>query len=130
MQHAARLLLRLCLVPGACGAAPAIPYVYPFNAMSGQEVIERRLKEPKSQLDYINREKAEAYLSGIKDGAHGTAWCLNRPVLPQELNLAVVRSLKDSRKPVELKGNAAPLVLAELRRRFPCEKPHKGKSKR
>lgn len=129
MPRPIRPLVRVCLVCGAwlaCGAAPAaIPYVYPFNAMSGQEVIERRLKEPKSQLDYINREKVEAYLNGIKDGAHGTAWCLNRPVLPQELNLAVVPQLKQTRTPAELKGNAAPLVLAELRRRFPCEKPRK-----
>jgi hypothetical protein len=48
-------------------------------------------------------------------------------VLPQELNLAVVQRLKDTRKPAELKGNAAPLVLAELRRRFPCEKPRKAR---
>lgn len=131
MQHPVRSLVRLFACLGACmasGAAPAsIPYVYPFNSMSGQEVIERRLKQPKSQLDYINREKVEAYLNGIKDGAHGTAWCLTRPVLPQELNLAVVQRLKESRKPAELKGNAAPLVLAELRRRFPCEKPRKAR---
>jgi len=108
-------------------AQASIPYVYPFNAMSGQEVIEHRLKEPKSQLDYINREKVEAYLNGIKDGAHGREWCLARPVLPDELNLAVVRRLKATRKPAELKENAAPLVLAELRRRFPCPKPGKKK---
>lgn len=109
-------------------AQASIPYVYPFNAMSGQEVVEHRLKEPKSQLDYINREKVEAYLNGIKDGAHGREWCLARPVLPDELNLAVVRRLKATRKPAELKENAAPLVLAELRRRFPC--PKLGKKKR
>ena len=109
-------------------AQASIPYVYPFNAMSGQEVVEHRLKEPKTQLDYINREKVEAYLNGIKDGAHGRDWCLARPVLPDELNLAVVRRLKATRKPAELKENAAPLVLAELRRRFPCPKP--GKKKR
>jgi hypothetical protein len=114
---------------GIVGAAPAqpIPYVYPFNSMSAQEVVERRLKEPKSQLDYINREKVEAYLNGIKDGAHGSVWCLSRPMLPQELNLAVVQRLKATHKPAELKGNAAPLVLAELTRRFPCAKPRKGK---
>ena len=106
----------------------AIPYVYPFNAMTGQEVVEHRLREPKTQLDYINREKVDAYLNGIKDGAHGREWCLARPVLPGELNLAVVQRLKASHKPAELKQNAAPLVLAELRRRFPCPRP--GKKKR
>jgi hypothetical protein len=129
MRRTACLSVLLCACLDALAAARAqpIPYVYPFNSMSGQEVIEHRLKDPKSQLDYINREKVEAYLNGIKDGAHGSAWCLSRPVLPQELNLAVVRRLKQTRKPDELKGNAAPLVLAELTRRFPCAKPRKGK---
>jgi len=126
-----RLAALLCLGFGVCLAGPAaaqaIPYVYPFNVMTAQEVIEQHLKKPRSQLDYINREKVEAYLNGIKDGAHGTIWCLNRPLLPQELNLAVVQQLKQTRKPAELKANAAPLVLGELRRRFPCEKPRKAR---
>ncbi len=125
MKAGAWIALISCM---PAGALAAIPYVYPFNAMTGQEVVEHRLKEPKTQLDYINREKVDAYLNGIKDTGHGREWCLARPVLPQELNLAVVRRLKATRKPAELKENAAPLVLAELRRRFPCPKP--GKKKR
>ena len=80
------------------------------------------MKQPKSQLDYIDREKAEAYLNGIKDAAHGRDWCLAQPILPQDLNLELVQRLK-SRAPGELRANAAPLVLAELRQRFPCAKP-------
>lgn len=125
MKAGAWIVLAACM---PAGALAAIPYVYPFNAMSGQEVVEHRLKEPKTQLDYINREKVDAYLNGIKDAGHGREWCLARPVLPQELNLAVVRRLKATHKPAELKENAAPLVLAELRRRFPC--PKAGKKKR
>ncbi|WP_313171209.1 Rap1a/Tai family immunity protein [Massilia oculi] len=125
MKAGAWIALAACM---PAGVLAAIPYVYPFNAMTGQEVVKHRLKEPKTQLDYINREKVEAYLNGIKDGAHGREWCLARPVLPDEPNLAVVRRLKATRKPAELKENAAPLVLAELRRRFPCLTP--GKKKR
>ena len=125
MKAATWIALAACL---PAGALASIPYVYPFNAMTGQEVIEQRLKEPRTQLDYIRREKVEAYLDGIKDGAHGREWCLARPVLPGELNLAVVRRLKATRAPAELKRNAAPLVLAELKRRFPC--PKAGKKKR
>lgn len=127
--------MRACVWIGVAACLPlwtqaAIPYVYPFNAMTGDEVIAHRLKEPKTQLDYINREKVEAYLNGIKDGAHGRVWCLARPVLPDELNLAVVRRLKATHKPAELKENAAPLVLAELRRRFPCPGSSKGAGKK
>lgn len=124
MKAGAWIALAACLPSGALAS---IPYVYPFNAMTGQEVVEHRLKEPKTQLDYINREKVDAYLNGIKDAGHGREWCLARPVLPQELNVAVVERLKATRKPAELKENAAPLVLAELRRRFPCPKPGKRK---
>lgn len=67
---------------------------------------------------------------GIKDGAHGRKWRLARPVLPGELNLAVVRRLRATHKPAALKENAAPLVLAELRRRFPCPGPASAARKR
>ncbi|WP_137173948.1 hypothetical protein [Massilia sp. HP4] len=68
--------MKTCIWIGIAACLPlsaqaAIPYVYPFNTMTGQEVVEHRLKEPKTQLDYINREKVDAYLNGIKDGAHG-----------------------------------------------------------
>ncbi len=51
-------------------------------------------------------------------------------MLPGELNLAVVRHLKATRKPAQLKENAAPLVLAELCRRFPCPGSTKGAGKK
>lgn len=76
--------MKPCVFIAAClplWAQAAIPYGYPFNAMTGEEVA-----------------------------------------------APVVRRLKATRKPAQLKQNAAPLVLAELRRRFPCPKP--GKKKR
>jgi hypothetical protein len=36
--------------------------------MTAQEVIAHRLKEPKNKLDYINREKVDAYLNGAWQG--------------------------------------------------------------
>jgi len=104
------------------GVAAQIPYVYPFNAMTGQEVIDHRLKVVRTQLDYLNRAKVDAYLNGIRDGAHGRDWCLATPMLPDELNAAVVGRLKAGYKPAVLKDNAAPLVLAELGRQFPCKR--------
>lgn len=120
MKRAALLLLAVCL---PCAARAEIPYVYPFNAMTGQEVLDHRLKRVKTQLDYLNREKVDAYLNGIRDAAHGRDWCLATPMLPEELNASVVERLKTAHDPAALKGNAAPLVLAELRQQFPCVKP-------
>jgi hypothetical protein len=120
MKPLAWLLVAACL-PG--GALAAIPYVYPFNAMTGQEVLDHRLKHVKTQLDYLNREKVDAYLNGIRDGAHGRDWCLATPLLPNELNANVVARMKAAYSPAALKGNAAPLVLAALREQFPCAGP-------
>ncbi len=120
MKPLAWLLIAACL-PG--GARSAIPYVYPFNAMTGQEVLDHRLKHVKTQLDYLNREKVDAYLNGIRDGAHGRDWCLATPLLPNELNANVVARMKAAYSPAALKGNAAPLVLAALREQFPCAGP-------
>jgi hypothetical protein len=120
MKLPALLLLAVCL---PCAALAEIPYVYPFNAMTGQEVLDHRLKRMKTQLDYLNREKVDAYLNGIRDAAHGRDWCLAAPMLPEELNASVVARLKTAHDPAALKGNAAPLVLAELRQQFPCVKP-------
>lgn len=120
MKPLAWLLIAACL-PGGAGAA--IPYVYPFNAMTGQEVLDHRLKHVKTQLDYLNREKVDAYLNGIRDGAHGRDWCLATPLLPNELNANVVARMKAAYSPAALKGNAAPLVLAALREQFPCAGP-------
>lgn len=120
MKPLAWLLIAACL-PG--GARAAIPYVYPFNAMTGQEVLDHRLKHVKTQLDYLNREKVDAYLNGIRDGAHGRDWCLATPLLPNELNANVVARMKAAYSPAVLKGNAAPLVLAALRELFPCAAP-------
>ncbi|WP_208278744.1 hypothetical protein [Massilia oculi] len=45
MKAGAWIALAACMP--ACALA-AIPYVYPFNAMTGQEVVEHRLKERNS----------------------------------------------------------------------------------
>lgn len=118
MKFGAWVAFAACL-PGS--ALAEIPYVYPFNAMTGQEVLDHRLKPVQTQLDYLNREKVDAYLNGIRDGAHGRDWCLATPMLPEEFNAGLVQRLKAGYKPAALKGNAAPLVLAELRQQFPCK---------
>ena len=52
--------------------------------MIGQGVVEHRLKEPRTQLDHINRGKVETCLNGVKDGAQGRGWCLASPVLARQ----------------------------------------------
>lgn len=112
-------LLALAL-PGLAIAMPAT-YDYPFNMMTGEELVTKLLKHPVTDYDPFNREIAHAYLNGIKDGTQGTVWCFTGTLKPDELNIELASSLRAKRTAVELKRNAGPLILDELRRRYPCK---------
>ena len=106
----------------------AAPYAYPFNAMTGEQVLGKLLKEPSAEIDYIERDMAHHYVNGVKDATQGTAWCFVGAVLPHELNIELAFAIKSTRTSGELKGNAAPLLLDELRKRYPCKSTRGGKS--
>lgn len=105
----------------ACAAAPFKVPTYPWNWMTGEQLVGRLTKDPGTEKDYIERDMAHTYLNGIKDGTQGIVWCLAGPILPHELNLDLAFILKRSRTPAELRGPAAPMVLEELRKRYPCQ---------
>jgi hypothetical protein len=104
----------------AWGGAQATPYVYPFNTMTGADVVARLTVDPVSDSDFRERDRAHYYVAGIKDATQGTLWCFKRALLPHELNTEVAHALKGRYSAEALKANAAPLVLDELRRRYPC----------
>lgn len=102
-------------------AAAPQAYTAPYNMMTGAEVAERILTPPSSHADIFERDLGHAYVNGIKDGTQGTTWCFVGPILPHELNISIVSAMRQARTEEEMKGNAAPLLLAELRRRYPCK---------
>ncbi len=118
----------LCAAGGVCAAtaaAPyavpdAVPYVYPYNMMTAQQVVDTLLKQPVTPAEHVERDRVHSYVNGLKDGTQGREWCFSGGMLPHELNLEMAGALKASRSGAQLKGNAAPVVLAELRRRYPC----------
>lgn len=112
-------------LPGLAVAAPG-SYPYPFNMMSGEELIGKLLKPATADHDPFNREIAYAYLNGIKDGTQGTVWCFTGRIKPDELNVELASALRAKLTRAELKRNAAPLVLDELRKRFPCKTRSRG----
>lgn len=64
-------------------------------------------------------EGARSYLDGVKDITQGVVWCYDGYIKPHELNQELIESLQ--RLPAaELKGQAAPLVAAYLRKKYPC----------
>jgi hypothetical protein len=113
----AALLAHLCCLDST---AADTPYVYPFNMMTGAELVQKLTTEPASPGDARESDRAHYYLAGIKDGTQGSVWCFRRAMLPDELNYEIAHALKARHKAEELNANAAPLVLAELRRRYPC----------
>ncbi|MCC6070946.1 Rap1a/Tai family immunity protein [Massilia sp. GCM10020059] len=101
------------------------PYVYPFNAMTGEQVVGKLSKAQSTDIDYIERDMTHSYVNGVKDATQGSIWCFTGSILPHELNIELASSIKATRSARELKKNAAPLLLDELSRRYPC-KPGKG----
>lgn len=98
----------------------AAPYAYPFNSMTGEQVVNKLVKEPHAEIDFIERDMAHSYLNGIKDATQGTSWCFVGGLLPHELNIEIAASIRATRTSAELKGSAATLLVAELGRRYPC----------
>lgn len=102
------------------GIAADTPYLYPFNTMTAAELVHKLTTEAATPRDSRESDRAHYYLAGIKDGTQGILWCFKRSMLPAELNYEIAHALKERHKAEELNANAAPLVLAELRRRYPC----------
>lgn len=118
----------LSAVAGAAQpAAAAVPYVYPYNYMTAEELVNKLLVKPVTERDYDRRNDAYAYVAGIKDGTQGTVWCFTPGLKPDELIYETVRAVKRNNPPATLKANAADLVLKELRREYPCEASLKAK---
>lgn len=118
------LLLRTALVIAlalAGGIVRAAPYVYPYNAMTGAEVVRKLTTRPASDADYAERDQAFLYVAGVKDATQGSAWCFQGALKPDELTYDLAFALKQQRTPAELKGAAAPLLVEELRRLYPCK---------
>jgi hypothetical protein len=100
--------------------AAAVPYVYPYNLMTAEEVVNKLLVKPRTDGDYAERDAAYAYVAGIKDATQGDVWCFQPGLKPDELIYETMHAVKRNNAPAALKANAAGLVLKELRRQYPC----------
>ncbi|GGC23002.1 hypothetical protein GCM10011572_50640 [Pseudoduganella buxea] len=91
--------------------------------MTAAEVIQKLMTPPVTDADFRERDRAYHYVAGLKDGTQGTVWCFNHPIKPDESTYEVVGAIREGYSVEILKGNAAPLVLMELKRRYPCPVP-------
>lgn len=99
-------------------SAPAAPTAY-RPSMTGAQLVRDMQAEPGVGLNSIRRERAMGYIAGVMDATAGRVWCPAGQAIPHELNYSVVEHMARMR-PDQLKGDAAPLVLAALAKFFPC----------
>ena len=125
---AARVRTALCVMAalGALLPATAIAASYAHTLTGDQFVSMMNRPTPLSTADYMEREKAYSYLDGARDSAEGRVWCdvneLKTHDLAQDLAAKVAKLPATERK-----KNASQLLLAELKRAYPC-RAAKGQS--
>lgn len=117
MRISALILVSL-LAPNVLAGAPH--YVYPYNWMTADEVVRKLTTEPVAEQDFLQRDLANHYLNGIKDGTQGRDWCFKGTILPHELNLELAHAIKKSITLTRSNENAAPVFIEELKKRYPC----------
>ena len=97
---------------------------YPFS-VTGEELIQQfygpvaTRGQPRSALSYQQYEIARGYISGVKDSTEGTAWCHVAKLKPDEVDSELISALM-ALPHSTLKGTAAPLLVAALKKRVPC----------
>ncbi|MFP5392126.1 MAG: Rap1a/Tai family immunity protein [Gammaproteobacteria bacterium] len=91
--------------------------------ISGANLARDMLADPAKGANSMKRQWAMGYIEGVMSATTGQRWCPGKTV-PLELNYDVAEALT-AMKPEQLKGSAAPLVIAILAERYPC-KPNGG----
>lgn len=120
MKPTAVLTLCFVLTIPICVAQPA--KVAP--RMTGQQLVDQFQGPPEeygkmSGRTFTYHQLAQGYLDGINDATEGKLWCYSGRWKPDERDHALI--LQMSKLPPEvLKGNAAPLVIDFLRKKYPC----------
>ena len=92
--------------------------------MSGKALVDQFLGPPEEAKEMSTRtfayhQHAKGYLDGINDATEGRLWCYTGRWKPHERDLALILELAKL-PPAVLSGNAAPLVLDFLQKKYPC----------
>lgn len=92
--------------------------------MTGQQLVDQFRGPPgefanMSARTFAHHQLARGYLDGINDATEGSLWCYTGRWKPDERDNAVILEL-GKLAAATLQGNAAPLVLAFLQKKYPC----------
>jgi hypothetical protein len=88
-------------------------------ATTGEQLIRDMQGDPSVPLNSFKRARAMGYIDGIMDATASIQWCPPGKGVPHELNYRLIEDIH--RLDAEtLKGSATPVVIAALRKMFPC----------
>jgi hypothetical protein len=91
---------------------------------SGAQLVEDYF--PRKGTPYSRHVAAWAYIDGVYDASEGSAWCRPRKkrIHADEMAADIAWGLRELPE-ITLQENAAKLIVAHLRRKFPCPQ-HRG----
>jgi hypothetical protein len=103
-------------------ALPALIQAAPYGfSVSGDEFVRLMSHQhPMTDQQYAEREKAYAYLDGVKDAEVGKTWCPDKPHKTFELAYDAADHIK-TLPADERRTSAAALLLVYLSNRYPCK---------
>jgi hypothetical protein len=110
MRHVSFFLAALPIV------AQAAPYQ---SVMNGEQFAAMLAKQPANQFEYRERDRAYAYLDGVRDATLGTIWCPTQPRKTHELAYDAADYMRGLHAELR-KESAARLLLTYLSKQYPC----------
>lgn len=102
-------------LPALALAAPT----YQFD-LTGDQFAAMLARQPTNALEFRERDRAYAYLDGVKDATIGSGWCPPQPRKTHELAYDAADYIKSLHADLR-RGNAARLLIAYLSTSYPCK---------
>jgi len=115
------LIAGLACCASVCLAAGSVP-----PRLTGQELVERYGKAETDLHTLRDQSYLDGYLAGAADAVEGKAWCNTTKVKRGEIDSMIVEAVREL-GPEAQRSNAAPLLIAALKRRFPCPTGRNGR---
>jgi hypothetical protein len=126
-EKSARRLIVAGFIAFAGCMAHAADSGYPVKTLTGKQVVEKLLDGKDTLAEERESGLAYHYVAGIKDGTQGTLWCFTGNLKPDELTYEIMHDLRRKHSASTLQGNAGPLIVEELRLRYPCKSSQRAR---
>lgn len=113
MRHVSAFIA--AVLPALVQAAPQ----YQVD-LTGDQFAAMLAKQPTNALEFRERDRAYAYLDGVKDASIGSSWCPPQPHKTHELAYDAADYIRNLHADLR-RGNAARLLVVYLSTSYPCK---------